>query len=777
MAYIGSRVRRKEDIRLLRGIGKYVGDIQRPGMVQAAILRSTYAHAQVLKIDASVALKLPGVLGVLTAADIPGMKTIPMRTGVIPGLERSQQTPLATSKVRYVGDPVAVVVAENRYIAEDALEQINVEYQPLPAVTDARISIQPGTSQLHETTPNNIAANFQVNVGDVEAAFHECDLVFEQEFSTQRHSAVPLENRGLVAEWDEGRGVLTVWGPTKMTHTNWRILSDLIGLPQSCIHLIEPDVGGGFGARGEFYPEDFLIPFAARHFRRPVCWIEDRCENLKAMNQSRQQTHRIKLGVKKDGTLMAMDAEVLFDMGGYTRTHGGVPAISASAMLRGPFRIKNFRANVFCVLTNKTPVGTYRSPGRYEANFVRERLVDMVAHRLDMDPADVRRKNLIRHEEMPYDLGKHPFHYMVYDTGDFLAQMNRALDAIGYEEWKKRVQSSKSQSCAVGFGIGCFVETSGIGPWEYARVEIDNAGKVVLYSGCNSVGQGIATALSQIVADELQCSIDDVRVVHGDTAKVPYGNGSNASRSTVMAGSAAVGASRKVKDKLLLLAGAHLEIDTADLVLRDGRVVAKGTLEKSLNFVDLYRLALPGPALKAGIKPGISEEDFFATDKRPFPYGVHVCAVEVDKETGKIKILDYLVTEDVGRKINPMIIEGQMAGGLAQGIGGAMLEEFVYSEDGQPLSTSFLDYLMPTAMEMSRAQFVSTEEFPSPHNPLGVKGAGEGGITAAGAALANAVSNALGVEVTKLPLKPDYILELIRKAGGGPSVGAATQSL
>src|SRR6185436_6007868 len=367
--------------------------------------------------------------------------------------------------------------------------------------------------------------------------------------------------------------------------------------------------------------------------------------------------------------------------------------------------------------------------------------------------------------------------YMVYDTGDFLGQMNRALDAIGYEEWKKRVQSSKSQSCAVGFGIGCFVETSGIGPWEYARVEIDNAGKVVLYSGCNSVGQGIATALSQIVADELQCSIDDVRVVHGDTAKVPYGNGSNASRSTVMAGSAAVGASRKVKDKLLLLAGAHLEIDTADLVLRDGRVVAKGTLEKSLKFVDLYRLALPGPALKAGIKPGISEEDFFATDKRPFPYGVHVCAVEVDKETGKIQILDYLVSEDVGRKINPMIIEGQMAGGLAQGIGGAMLEEFVYSEDGQPLATNFMDYLIPTAMEMPRAQFISTEDFPSPHNPLGVKGAGEGGITAAGAALANAVSNALGVEVTKLPLKPDYILELIRKAGGGPSVGAATQSL
>jgi carbon-monoxide dehydrogenase large subunit len=762
MGYIGARVKRKEDVRLLRGIGKYVGDIHRVGMVHAAILRSTHAHAQIVNIDASRALELTGVIGVLTAADIPGMKTIPMRTGRIPGLERSQQTPLATFKVRYVGDPVAVVVAESRYLAEDALEMIDVEYQALGPVTDAHASMQAGAPQLHEAVPNNIAANFQVNVGDVDAAFSECALILEEEFFTQRHSAVPLETRGLVAEFDEGKGLLTMWGPTKMTHTNWRILSELMGMPQSCIHFIEPEVGGGFGARGEFYPEDFLIPFAARHFRRPICWIEDRSENLKAMNQSRQQKHKVRIGVKKDGTILAMDAEILFDMGGYTRTHGGVPAIAASAMLRGPFRVKNYRCNVFCVLTNKTPVGTYRSPGRYEANFVRERLLDMVAHRLDLDPADIRRRNLIRHEEMPYDLGKHPFHYMVYDTGDFPGQFERALEGIGYETLKATCAGAKKEGRALGVGIGCFVETSGIGPWEYARVEVDNAGKVVLYSGCNSVGQGIATALSQIVADELQVCIDDVRVVHGDTAKVPYGNGSNASRSTVMAGSAAVGAARKVKDKLLRLASSALEIDAADLILSEGRVIARGAPERSLGFADIAQLALPGAALKNGFTPGISEEDFFATDKRPFPYGVHVAVVEVDRETGMIKILDYLVTEDVGRKINPMIIEGQMAGGLAQGIGGALLEEFVYDEDGQPLATSFMDYLLPTAMEMPKAQFISTEDYPSPHNPLGVKGAGEGGITAAGAALANAVSNALGVEVTRLPLKPDYILQLLR---------------
>jgi carbon-monoxide dehydrogenase large subunit len=764
MPYIGSRTKRKEDIRLLRGSGKYVGDIHRVGMVHAAILRSTQAHARITRIDATAAFKLPGVIGVLTAADMPGLKTIPMRTGVIPGLERSQQTPIATDKVRYVGDPVAVVVSDSRYIAEDALELIEVEYQALGVVTDARQSMQSGAPQLHDATPNNIAANFQVNVGDVDTAFDGCDLVFEEDFATQRHSAVPLENRGLVAEWDEGRELLTMWGPTKMTHTNWRILSDLIGLPQSCIHFIEPEVGGGFGARGEFYPEDFLIPFAAIHFRRPICWIEDRSENLKTMNQSRQQNHRVKIGVKNDGTIMAMDAEILFDMGGYTRTHGGVPAIAASAMLRGPFRIKNFRANVFCVLTNKTPVGTYRSPGRYEANFVRERLLDMVAHRLHMDPADVRRRNFIRHDEMPYDHGRHPYHNVVYDTGDFPSQFERALEQIGYEKLKDRCADAKKGGGAIGIGIGCFVETSGRGPWEYARVEVDNAGKAVLYSGCNSLGQGIATALSQIVADELQVAIEDVRVIHGDTAKVPYGNGSNASRSTVMAGSAAVGASRKVKDKLLRLASMALEIGVGDLVLQDAHVVARGAPDRSISFAALARLALPGPALKSGITPGISEEDFFATDQRPFPYGVHVAVVEVDRETGEIKILEYLVTEDIGRKINPMIVEGQMAGGLAQGIGGALLEEFVYAEDGQPLATSFMDYLMPTAMEMPKAQLISTEDFPSPLNPLGAKGAGEGGITAAGAALANAVSNALGVEVTKLPLKPDYLLNLIKIA-------------
>ncbi len=761
MPYIGSSVKRKEDVPLLRGVGKYVGDIRRSGMAHAAIFRSSRAHARITNIDAAAAMELPGVVGVLTAADMPGLKTIPMRTGQIPGLERSQQTPIATDLVRYVGEPIAVVVARDRYVAEDALELTRVEYEELPAVTDARTAMGADAARLHDAVQGNVAAEFEVDTGDVKRAFTECDLIVEHVFETQRHAAVPLETRGLVAEYDEGNDLLTVWGPTKMTHTNWRILSELSGLPKSAIHFIEPAVGGGFGGRGEFYPEDFLIPFAAMHYRRPVCWIEDRSENLKSMNQSRQQSYRVRLGLRKDGTVLAMEAEILFDMGAYTRTHGGVPIVASTAMLRGPMRIKNYHCQAYCVLTNKTPVGTYRSPGRYEANFVRERLLDMAAHQLGLDPAEVRRRNLIRPEEMPYDHGKHPFHYTVYDSGDLPGQFDAALRHMEYEELRQRCAAHRAKGLAMGVGMGCFVETSGIGPWEYARVEVDNAGDVILYSGVNSVGQGIATALSQIVADELCVSIDAVRVVHGDTAKVPYGNGSNASRSTVMGGSAAVGASRKVKEKLLRLASTELEIDVSDLMLADGRISVKGASERNLDFAALARLALPGPALAQGFTPGISEEEFFATNKRPFPYGVHVAVVEVDRETGMIKILDYLVMEDVGRKINPMLIEGQMAGGLAQGIGGALLEEFAYDEDGQPQSTSFMDYLIPTAMDVPRGQFISTEDFPSPHNPLGVKGAGEGGITAAGAALANAVSDALGVEVTRLPLKPGYLLELM----------------
>ncbi len=620
-----------------------------------------------------------------------------------------------------------------------------------------------GAPRLHDTVSDNIGAHFAVENGDVDRAMAGADLVLEEEFFTQRHGAVPLETRGLVAEFNQGSDTLRVWGPTKVTHVNRGILSDLLDLPESSIHFIEPDVGGGFGARGEFYPEDFLIPHAAMYFRRPICWIEDRSEHLKTSNQSREQRHRIKVGATRDGSIVALEDEIVFNMGAYTRTHGAVPGVAASAMLRGPYRIKNYRSSVFCVLTNTTPVGTYRSPGRYEAAFVRERIMDLVAGRLGLDPVEVRRRNFIQPEEMPYDQGPHPYHYTIYDTGDYPGLFEKALSRMDYTRVKQECEKAKQEGRAMGVGLGCFVETSGLGPWEYARIEIDNKGKVVLYSGCASIGQGAETALSQIVADELKVTMEDVRVIPGDTSKVPYGMGSNASRTTVMAGNAALIAAGKVRDKLLRVASDSLEIDPSDLALRDGRVVVSGDARQSLDYADIFRLTTPSLAKKKGAEPGISEEGFFASDKRPFPYGVHIAVVEVDRETGMVKVVKYLVAEDVGRAVNPMLLEGQMAGGLAQGIGGALLEEFVYGSDGQPLSTSFMDYLIPTAMEVPPIDFLTAEDAPTPLNPLGVKGGGEGGIAAAGGALANAVSNALGVETTRLPMKPDYLLRLVNK--------------
>ena len=763
MAYIGARVKRSEDFRFLRGVAKFVADLSRPQMLHAAIFRSPCAHARMVRIDTEKASRLPGVVCILTFADIAGVKPIPMRTGEIKGLERCLQTPLAKDRVRYVGEPVAVVVAEDRYLAEDGLDLIGFEYEPMGVATDTRDAMAEGAPILHEGLPNNVPAHFEVNVGDVSSAIADADEVFEEEYYIQRHGAVPLETRGLIAQFDEGLQVLTVWGHTKVVHKNRQILAGLLDLPESSIRFIEPDVGGGFGARGEFYPEDYLIPVLAMRLRRPVCWIEDRRENLIAMNQAREQWHRVKVAIKRDGTVVALEDELLFDMGAYTRTHGGVPAISGSAVLRGPYRIRNYRCQVSCVLTNKTPVGTYRAPGRYEGAFVRERVMDSVARRLGLDPAEVRRRNFVQADQMPYDIGPHPFHKVVYDSGNFPDHFEKALVRIDYSGLRASCEVAKREGRAIGIGLACFVETVGRSPWEYARVEIDSRGNILVYAGCANLGQGIETILSQIVADELQVSPEDIRVIHGDTDLVPYGMGTHASRTVVMAGSAALLAARKVKEKLLRLGATFFEIEPHDLMLAHGTVAVRGATEKSIGLAEIARMTAPNLALRQGVDPGISETAYFSgTGDRPFSYGAHVAMVEVDRETGFVELKKYLVAQDVGRVINPMIVEGQMVGGAAQGIGGALLEEFAYGADGQPLATSFMDYLLPTAMEVPNIDLLLTEDAPSPLNPLGVKGAGEGGIVAVGGAIANAVSDALGAEVTRLPLKPEYVLEIAK---------------
>lgn len=766
MGYVGSSVRRKEDDRLLRGAGRFVGDIKRPGMLYAAIYRSSVAHAALKRVDTEAARKIPGVVDVITAVDLGPVKPIPMRLAPRDDLIRALQRPLASDRIRYVGEPLAVVVAESRYIAEDALEVLSAEYETLEPLVDVRRAIVPGAPVLHPAVPDNIAGHFTVSTGSIDDGLAEADEVFEAEFYIQRHSGVPLETRGLVAEFDEGTGVLTIWGPTKVVHFNHAVLADLLGMSPSRIRMIELEVGGGYGIRGEFYPEDFLIPFTAMRIRRPLCWIEDRAEHLMSANHSREQHHRVKIGAKKDGRIVAFDDVLLNAMGGYIRTHGATVPTMTAAYLPGPYKLDNYRCNANCVLINKTPAGTYRGPGRFGAAFVRERVVDLVARKLNLDPAEVRLKNFIPTELMPYRTGTVAFNKpTIYDSADFEKQFRLALERFGYEEKRDWCAEQRKKGRAVGIGFGCFVEKSGLGPFDYARVEMDSTGEIVVYTGAADLGQGVETVLSQIVADTLSADIATIRVVHGDTSVVPYGGGSFASRGTVLAGNSALVAAQAARERLLAFAAVALQADAADLVLDKGRVWAKGN-KASVSFAELGKLATPVSALSLGLKPGISGEGFFEVEHMNYPYGVHMAMVEVDTETGFLKILKYLIAYDVGRAINPMLIDGQLVGGMAQGLGGALLEEFAYDEDGQLLSGSFMDYLQPSAVEVPPVETVITQDAPSPLNPLGVKGAGEGGTVGVGAALSNAVCDALGgvVEIYELPLTPVRVRALAQKA-------------
>jgi aerobic carbon-monoxide dehydrogenase large subunit len=767
MAYIGSSVRRVEDNRRLRGVARYVADIQRPGMLHAAVFRSPFAHAWLIKVDVERARAMPGVVAVITFQDIAGIKPIPMRLEPSENLFRALQKPLASDRLRYVGEPIAVVVAEDRYQAEDAFEGIDIEVEELEAYVNVRTAINPGSELLFPGVTRNIAHHFVVETGDVARALSEAYEVFEEEFYIQRHSAVPLETRGLVAEHDEGRDLLTIWGPTKVVHFNHGVLANLLEMPPSRIRMIEVEVGGGFGVRGEFYPEDYLIPFLAKKLRRPIRWIEDRNEHLKSTNHSREQWHRLRIGFGKDGRIVAFDDYLLTAMGGYIRTHGATLPTMTAAYMPGPYKLDNYRCDAHCVLVNKTPAGTYRGPGRFGASFVRERAMDMVARKLDMDPAELRLRNFIPKELMPYTTGTSAFDTpTVYDSGDYASQLKSALEKFEYYKLKNWCREQRIAGRAVGIGIGCFVEKTGGGPWEYGRVEIDTSGEIVVYSGTADLGQGVETVLSQIVADTLPSDIERIRVVHGDTSVVPFGVGGFGSRSTVVAGSAALLAAEDVKKKLLSLAATALQTNVNDLKFEKNRVIARSGIGPGISYAELAALTTPSSARALGVTPGVSGEAVFHADRMAFPYGVHLALVEVDQRTGFIKIPKYLIAFDVGRAINPMLVKGQIVGGFAQGIGGALLEEFSYDSSGQLLSGSFMDYLLPSVAEVPEVEVMLTEDSPSPLNPLGVKGAGEGGTVAVGATLANAVCDAFDglVEIRQLPLTPELVLKLAHDA-------------
>ena len=771
--YIGAPIIRQEDRRFLTGLAQYVDDFKLPGMLYAAVLRSTHAHARILSIDASQALKIPGVAAVFTYQDILDTvepRPIPMRRGVYGGLERFLQYPLASNKVRYVGEPVAVLVASSRYVAEDALEAIDVRYDPLPPVVDAFQS-ERGDTLLFEEHGTNLAMEFAGTEGDIDAAFQQAEYTRAEEFRCHRHTGNPLETRGLVASYDPGAERLTVWGETKVPHFNRGVLSNLLQMPEHRIHFIEPDVGGGFGIRGEFYPENFLVPFASLKLGRPVKWVEDRMEHLIAANHSREHVCRMEIAAKRDGTILGMRAEVYGVLGGYVRTHGATVPILTAAMLTGTYHIPSYQWRVKCYLTNKVGMGTFSAPGRYESCFFRERMLDIVAEDLGIDPVELRRRNLVQPSEMPYRVGftRPDPTPIVYDSGNYPALLTKVLEVLEYDD-RKHLQGQQVDGEYHGIGVACFVKSTGGGQsFEGARVVVTGGEAVAVYLGIATMGQGHETVMAQICASGLGVPIEYVAVYHGSTDLMPFGGGTHASRGTIMAGNALYMASQSLKEKILRISAAYLEIDREELEFSQGKVHRKadGPDSPLLHLGEVLQLANPASIHSQG-EIGLEATDYFRSSEDCYPCGAHAVHLKVDPETGEITILKYAVAEDVGHVINPLLLKGQLVGAAAQGIGATILEELVYDENGQPLAGTLVDYILPSSLDIPVIDSVVEDLAPSPRNPLGVKGAGEIGIVATGAAISNAVSNALsskGIQVKDLPLSPDRIRRMINQSG------------
>jgi aerobic carbon-monoxide dehydrogenase large subunit len=755
-AFIGSPTERLEDLRFLRGRGEYVDDLTRSGLLHAAILRSAHAHGRIRAIETSGARGMPGVHSVITAADL-GLKIpcVPMRLQPLPEFEPFAQPVIAHDKVRYVGEALAVVVAESAALAEDALAEIKVDIEPLPPVADRHASAQ-NASLLFEETGSNLALKFHAVLGDAAAAFRAADYVRRESFRVQRHMAMPMETRGLLAEWDAARARLSVNGAAKVLFFNRRTLAKQMGLAEDAIDMVENDVGGGFGARGEFYPEDFLIPFAARHTGRPVKWIEDRREQLVTVNHAREQECDIEIACARDGTVLGLRGHAYSDVGAYMRTNGAISARNVAQFMSGPYRIPNIDIDVALQLTNKTPVGTYRGPGRFETDFFRERLLDMTAHDLGLDRIELRRRNLVSKAEMPYTIATiTPYESKdAFDSGDYQVTLARCLDEFGWAE-KAKLSGKLIDGRYHGLALGCFVEGGAAGPKESARLVLETDGTFRVYVGSSAVGQGLETVFAQIAADALEIPMERIRgVFHGSTSCVSDGYGAYHSRSVVMGGSAILAAAAGLREAIRATAARRLQCAPSEVTLLDDRATASAG-----QSVPLAGLA----------EAPISFEGSFLNKRHTYAYGTHAAQVAVDPKLGHVTLIDYLAVEDCGRIINPLTLRGQVIGALVQGLGGAFLENLIYDDDGQFLTGSLADYLVPTASDFPNLRAVVLESNPSPINPLGAKGAGEGGIIPVGGVIANAVANALatfGVEPRELPLTPARVWHLLRDAQG-----------
>jgi aerobic carbon-monoxide dehydrogenase large subunit len=776
---VGQSVVRKEDQRLLTGRGNFVADLTPPGTIHAKFVRSPYAHAKIRRLDVAKARAHSGVVAVITAAELKGKVGAVPTAWLIPNsdLKTPPYPPLASEVVRYAGEAVAVVLAEDPYVAEDARELVEVEYEPLPVVVDQEKALAPGAPTLHPEAPGNVAFVWKLGGGDVEAAFKEAEVVVSQRFVNQRLIPSAMEPRAAVAQYDPGTDELTLYVTSQNPHIHRLLMALVMGIPEQRIHVIAPDVGGGFGSKIPVYPGELIVAALAKQLHRPVKWVEDRTENFVASIHGRDQVQYVDLAAKKDGTMLAIKVRSIANMGAYLSTAGpGIPTILFGFMVGGCYAIKAASVEVTGVFTNTVPTDAYRGAGRPEALYLIERMVDILARKLGIDAVDLRRKNFIPTAKFPFAtaLG------LTYDSGNYPAALDKALDLVGYAQLREEQQAHRDGERLLGIGLSTYVELCGLGPsavcgatgfqgglWGSSTVRISPTGKATVYTGAHPHGQGEETTFAQIVADELGLPLDDIDLIHGDTKTTPMGMGTYGSRTTPVEGASIALSARKVREKARKIAAHLLEVGPDDLEFQAGKFTVKGVPSKGKSMQELAFAAYAAWSLPKDTEPILEATTFYDPPNFVFPFGTHICVVEVEKATGQVAIRKYVAVDDCGRQINPMIVEGQVHGGVLQGLAQAMLERAVYDGDGNLLSANFLEYLVPSALEAPHIDTASTVT-PSPHMPIGAKGIGETGTIASSEAYINAVVDALsgfGVTDLEMPATPERVWRAMHAGG------------
>lgn len=765
---IGDRLVRREDLRLLRGQGQYVDDIDLPDVAHMAVVRSTQPHARILAIRCDEARAFPGVLGVFTAEDLgPVNRVWPVHL-MHPALRRNDMRALPIDKVRYVGEPVAVVVAESRYLAEDACDLVEIDYEPLPGSGDFRISLEMD-SKIHDNLDDNIAATVTQHVGDVEKALKDAPHILRETFRINRGGGHSMEGRAVAAKYDVSLGAYVVWDASQTPHQVRSLLAHCYGISEERIRVIAPpDVGGGFGPKAAKYPEDVIVPWLAMKLGRPVKFIEDRYEHFVSCAQEHLQEHQVEVGFSADGTLLALKDSFYHDIGAYASSL--IVPLIAGTTVPGPYHIPNLHIEFTSVFTNKVPSGSVRGSGRPQGIYVMERIMDSIAQQLKLDPADVRFRNLIQADEFPYSVGLifRDGSPLTYDSGNYPELLQKGLDAIDYSGQRKVQRELRKKGIYRGIGLSIALEGVGIGPFEGATVRVETSGRAIAILGAPPQGQGFETTYAQVCAEFLGMNVDDVDVITGDTDTIPYGIGTFASRVVANAGPALAQAAAEVKSKLLQTASALIEASVEDLEIANGEVRVKG-MPSGISISHIAQVAnagAPGVSLPMGAVAGLSSTSYFSPERAGYSSSVQICVIEVDVETGEIKIIDWVVGHDCGRVINPLLVEGQVYGGIAHGLSNALYEESIYSDDGVPLTTSYLNYPIPSARELPGARLYSQETL-SPLNPLGAKGVGEAGTLGVPAVIAGAVEDALrpfGIRIKSCPISPSMLSDLVHES-------------